>query len=86
LRAWNYEDEQRFDLAGEQYRLIYTKYTKGTRLDEAYLRHALCYFSSARCFDSARGVLDTFVNKMPDSPLLLAGYFWQGKKLSGHER
>ncbi|MBN1576623.1 MAG: transglycosylase SLT domain-containing protein [Chitinispirillaceae bacterium] len=78
LRAWNYEDARRFDLAGKQYRLIYTKYSKGIRTDESYVRHALCFFKRKK-YDAARIVLDTFVNKLQDSPLVLAGYFWQAK-------
>ncbi len=78
LKAWNYEDSQRYDRAGEQYRLIYTKYTKGDRLDESYLRHGICCYRR-KMYDSACSVLEAFGNKLPLSPLLLGGYFWQAK-------
>jgi len=78
LRAWNHEDDGRFDLAAQQYRLIISRFGKGPRLDESYLRLALCLYRRS-LHDSARAVLETFINKIPDSPHFAAGYFWQAK-------
>ncbi len=77
-RAWELEEEGRFDLASEQYRLIIKKYTQGNRTDESYLRLGLCYYKMKK-FDAARAILDTFVNKLPESPHSPAGFFWLAK-------
>jgi soluble lytic murein transglycosylase-like protein/outer membrane protein assembly factor BamD (BamD/ComL family) len=78
LRAWQNEDHGRYDNAADYYRRIIARYPKGTRADESYLRYSLTYYNR-KMYDSARLVLDDFVNKKPDSPHLLAGYYWQAK-------
>jgi tetratricopeptide (TPR) repeat protein len=78
LRAWQNEDTKKYEKAADYYRRIIARYPRGNRVDESYLRYALCYYNR-EVFDSARMVLNDFVNNMPGSPLLLAGYYWQAK-------
>ena len=78
LRAWQNEDRKHFKKAGEYYRRIYTRYRKGKRTDESYLRHGLCYYRR-KMYDSALTVLEDFTEHYPGSSFYLAGYYWQAK-------
>ncbi len=78
LRAWQLEEDGQYDRAIQYYERIYTRFRKGSRLDESYIRHGLCRYNQKR-YDSALTILEKFVNKLPQSPLLLAGYYWQAK-------
>jgi soluble lytic murein transglycosylase-like protein len=76
LRAWNLEDNGNFKPAAAAYRRIFN--TTGNRTEEAYIRHALCYYRLHE-YDSAIIYLNTFQKKYPQSSYLWSGMFWQGK-------
>jgi soluble lytic murein transglycosylase-like protein/outer membrane protein assembly factor BamD (BamD/ComL family) len=76
LRAWNYEEAGQFKSAAAGYRRIFN--TTGSRTEEAYIRHALCYYRQQE-YDSAIIYLNAFQKKYPQSSYLWSGMFWQGK-------
>jgi tetratricopeptide (TPR) repeat protein len=78
LRAWQNEDRDRYERAGNYYRRIYTRYGKGGRVEESYLRHGLCYYNR-KIYDSVLVILGNFTDKFPLSTLHLGGYYWQAK-------
>ncbi|MCX7727401.1 MAG: tetratricopeptide repeat protein, partial [Chitinispirillaceae bacterium] len=78
LRAWDYEKKERFDLAGNVYYQIYSKYRKSNRGDESAIRLALCYYKRKK-FDSAAVVLKNFCEKNPLSSFIYSAYFWLAK-------
>jgi len=76
LRAWNHEDNGHYKSAAAAYRRIFD--TKGTRTEEAHIRHALCYYRRGE-YDTAIIYLNAFQKKYPQSSYLWSGMFWQGK-------
>ncbi|HEX2955601.1 MAG TPA: transglycosylase SLT domain-containing protein [Chitinispirillaceae bacterium] len=78
LQAWQKESRKRYASAGALYKKIYTMFKSGSRRDEAYIRHALCYYRTEK-FDSTITVLSTFIKKYPSSSLYPAAVFWKGK-------
>jgi len=76
LRAWNHEENGHLKSAAAAYRRVFN--TKGSRTEEAYIRHALCYYRQQE-YDSAIIYLNTFQKKYPQSSYLWSGMFWQGK-------
>ena len=76
LRAWNYEENGQFKSAAAGYRRVFK--TTGNRTEEAYIRHALCYYRQQE-YDSAIIYLNAFQKKYPQSSYLWSGVFWQGK-------
>ncbi|MBN1761142.1 MAG: transglycosylase SLT domain-containing protein [Chitinispirillaceae bacterium] len=78
LRAWQNEDRKRYQKAANYYRRIISRYPQGNRVDESYLRYALCFYNEEK-YDSARLILEGFVNKKQSSTKLLAAYYWQAK-------
>jgi len=76
LRAWNLEDSGQYKSAAAAYRRIFD--TKGSRTEEAHIRHALCYYRQQQ-YDSAIVHLSAFQKKYPQSSYLWSGMFWQGK-------
>jgi soluble lytic murein transglycosylase-like protein/TolA-binding protein len=76
LRAWNYEEAGQYKAAAAGYRNLFK--TNGKRTEEAYLRHALCYYRLKE-YDSTAAHLEAFRKKFPQSSYLWAGMFWQGK-------
>jgi tetratricopeptide (TPR) repeat protein len=76
LRAWNYEENGQFKSAAAAYRRVFN--TTGNRTEEAYIRHALCYYRQQE-YDSAITYLNAFQKKYPQSSYLWSGMFWQGK-------
>jgi soluble lytic murein transglycosylase-like protein/predicted negative regulator of RcsB-dependent stress response len=83
LRAWNHEEAGDYKSAAEGYRRVFG--TKGKRTDEAYLRHALCYYRRG-LYDSASAHLEAFKRKFPQSDYTWAGMFWHGKSLAAMGR
>jgi len=80
LRAWQHEDRGDYRGAASYYKTIYTRTKKGTRIDESYLRQALCYYRLAK-YDSALIILDQFEKRLPYSSFAAAGLYWQSKCL-----
>ena len=80
LKAWRMEEKGKINEAGSVYRQIYTRYPKGSRRDESYLRHALCFYKQEK-YDSALTILDNFTKKYPYSKLRLSISYWKGKCL-----
>jgi len=78
LRAWQNEDRGDYAAAGTYYKTIYNRRKKGSRLDESYVRHALCYYRLAK-FDSALVLLDRFDDLLPNSSLGTTATFWRAK-------
>jgi outer membrane protein assembly factor BamD (BamD/ComL family) len=78
LQAWQKESKGKFASAGSLYKKIYSKFKSGTRRDEAYIRHALCYYRTEK-FDSTITILSAFIKKYPTSSLYPAAMFWKGK-------
>jgi len=76
LRAWNFEEARDYKSAAAGYKRVFG--TKGKRTEEAYLRHALCYYRQG-LYDSAVVHLEAFRKKFPQSDYQWAGMFWQGK-------
>jgi len=76
LRAWNFEEAYDYKSAAAGYKRVFG--TKGKRTEEAYLRHALCYYRRG-LYDSTIVHLEAFRRKFPQSDYLWAGVFWQGK-------
>src|SRR5690554_2344372 len=80
LKAWQMEDKNLWRQAATHYREIITKYPKGKRVDESYLRHALCYYRIGQ-HDSALTFLERFTKNNPNSSFFLAGCYWKAKSL-----
>lgn len=78
LRAWQNEDRRHFDGAVYYYKQLIKRFPKGSRVDESYLREALCFYRT-RKYETARILLEQFIEKSPLSPLLITAYYWQGK-------
>jgi soluble lytic murein transglycosylase-like protein/TolA-binding protein len=78
LRAWNQEEQGNYKAAAAGYARIFN--TKGKRTEEAYMRHALCYYRRQE-YDSAIVHLTSFQKKFPQSSYLWSSMFWQGKCL-----
>jgi soluble lytic murein transglycosylase-like protein len=76
LRAWNFEEAGDYKSAAMGYKRVFS--TKGKRTEEAYLRHALCYYRRG-LYDSTVAYLEAFRKKFPQSDYQWAGMFWQGK-------
>jgi soluble lytic murein transglycosylase-like protein/TolA-binding protein len=76
LRAWNFEEAGDYKSAAAAYRRVFG--TRGKRTEEAYLRHALCYYRRG-LYDSTVAHLEAFKRKFPQSDYQWAGMFWQGK-------
>jgi soluble lytic murein transglycosylase-like protein/predicted negative regulator of RcsB-dependent stress response len=83
LRAWNHEEAGDYKSAAAGYRRVFG--TRGKRTDEAYLRHALCYYRRG-LYDSASAHLEAFKRKFPQSDYVWAGMFWNGKSLAAMGR
>jgi soluble lytic murein transglycosylase-like protein len=83
LRAWNHEEAGDYKSAAAGYRRVFG--TKGKRTEEAYLRHALCYYRRG-LYDSTAIHLEAFKRKFPQSDYLWAGMFWHGKSLAAKGR
>jgi soluble lytic murein transglycosylase-like protein len=83
LRAWNQEEAGDYKGAAAGYRRVFG--TKGKRTEEAYLRHALCYYRRG-LYDSTVAHLEAFRRKFPQSDYLWAGVFWQGKSFAARGR
>ena len=79
LRAWNQEEQGNYKAAAAGYARVFG--TKGERTEEAYMRHALCYYRRQE-YDSAIVHLVSFQKKYPQSSYLWASMFWQGKCLT----
>nr|AXS01285.1 lytic transglycosylase [uncultured bacterium] len=79
LRAWNLEEKGNFKAASAAYARLFG--TKGKRTEEAYFRHALCYYKR-QAFDSSAVHFAAFQRKYPQSSYLWAAMFWQGKNLA----
>jgi soluble lytic murein transglycosylase len=76
LRAWNLEQAGNFKSAAASYKRILS--AKGKRTEEAYVRHALCYYKMGK-FDSVIVHLAEFRKAYPSSSYFWSGLFWQGK-------
>ncbi len=83
LRAWNFEEAGDYKSAAAGYRRVFG--TKGKRTEEAYLRHALCYYRRG-LYDSTVAHLEAFKRKFPQSEYMWAGMFWQGKSYAAKGR
>jgi soluble lytic murein transglycosylase len=83
LRAWNFEEAGDYKSAAAGYKRVFG--TKGKRTEEAYLRHALCYYRRG-LYDSTVAHLEAFKRKYPQSDYQWAGMFWQGKSLAARGR
>jgi len=83
LRAWNFEEAGDYKSAAAGYRRVFG--TKGKRTEEAYLRHALCYYRRG-LYDSAVTHIEAFRRKFPQSEYQWAVMFWQGKSLAAKGR
>jgi soluble lytic murein transglycosylase-like protein len=78
LQAWQKEAKEKYTQAGALYKKVYTTFKSGSRRDEAYIRHALCYYRTEK-FDSTIALLSAFIKKFPTSSLYPAAMFWKGK-------
>jgi soluble lytic murein transglycosylase-like protein/TolA-binding protein len=83
LRAWNFEEAGDYKSAAAGYKRVFG--TKGKRTEEAYLRHALCYYRRD-LYDSTVAHLEAFKRKFPQSDYQWAGMFWHGKSLAAKGR
>ncbi|NLE01013.1 MAG: transglycosylase SLT domain-containing protein [Fibrobacter sp.] len=79
-RAWTREDQKDYRGAARYYKDIYTKYTKGDRNEESYLRHALTYYRMEK-YDSALIILNLHKKKYPVSNFANAVSYWKAKSL-----
>ena len=83
LRAWNQEEQGNYKAAAAAYARVFS--TKGKRTEEAYMRHALCYYRR-QDYDSAIVYLTSFQRKFPQSSYLWSSVFWQGKCLAAQKK
>lgn len=78
LKAWQFEDDKQWKQAAAQYKKILTQNTKGKRIDESHLRHALCHYRIGQ-YDSAQIFLERFTKSNQSSSFFLAACYWTGK-------
>lgn len=78
LKAWQRELKGKFSAAANFYKKIYTQFKSGSRREESYLRHALCYYRMEK-YDSTIIILTSFIKKFPSSSFYPAAAFWKGK-------
>ncbi|MDR3012817.1 MAG: transglycosylase SLT domain-containing protein [Chitinispirillales bacterium] len=76
LRAWDFEVSGEYVQAAAAYRRVMG--TNSNRVEEAHLRHALCYYKMGQ-HDSVIVHLNTFQSRLPRSNRIMASMFWQGK-------
>ncbi|MGE5670991.1 MAG: tetratricopeptide repeat protein, partial [Fibrobacterota bacterium] len=85
LIAWRNENLDKYIEAGKYYQKIYLTFKTGQRVEESYLRRALCFYKREK-YDSAIVVLDLFAKKFPLSTFAIASQFWKAKSLLSLEK
>jgi tetratricopeptide (TPR) repeat protein len=85
LLAWRNELLDKYIGAGKYYQKIYLTFRDGHRVEESYLRRALCFYKREK-YDSAIVVLDLFTKKYPSSRFAIAAQFWKAKSLLSLEK
>lgn len=85
LLAWRNEFLDKYIQAGIYYQKIYLTFKDGQRVEESYLRRALCFYKREK-YDSAIVVLDLFTKKFPSSTFAIAAQFWKAKSLLSVEK
>jgi soluble lytic murein transglycosylase-like protein/outer membrane protein assembly factor BamD (BamD/ComL family) len=78
LMAWRMESMDKYAEAAQYYNTIFTKSNKGSRVEESYIRYALCYYKRD-LYDSTITMLNKFIKKHPISEFSLAARFWKAK-------
>lgn len=85
LIAWRNELLDKYVEAGKYYQKIYLTFKTGQKVEESYLRRALCFYKREK-YDSAIVVLDLFTKKFPASTFAIAAQFWKAKSLLSIEK
>jgi tetratricopeptide (TPR) repeat protein len=85
LIAWRNELLDKYVDAGKYYQKIYLTFKTGQRVEESYLRRALCFYKREK-YDSAIVVLDLFTKKFPLSTFAISAQFWKAKSLLSIEK
>jgi tetratricopeptide (TPR) repeat protein len=85
LIAWRNELLDKYVDAGKYYQKIYLTFKTGPRVEESYLRRALCFYKREK-YDSAIVVIDLFIKKFPTSTFNISAQFWKAKSLLSIEQ
>ena len=80
LMAWRMELLGKYKDAAIYYQKICTTFKAGSRVEESFIRRALCSFKRDN-FDSAITGFNTFINKFPSSSFIQNAQFWKAKSL-----
>lgn len=80
LMAWRMELLGKYKEAALYYKKIISTFKEGSRVEESFIRHALCSFKRDN-FDSAIAEFDVFVNKYQSSSFIPCALFWKAKSL-----
>jgi len=79
-RAWQHEEDRDFDEAIKLYLKLFTLHKNGSRADNAIHRIGLAFYKEGK-YGAAFRQWNLFLKRFPNSYLVPAAYFWQGKSL-----
>ncbi|MBN1979907.1 MAG: transglycosylase SLT domain-containing protein [Chitinivibrionales bacterium] len=79
-RAWQFEEQTKYDEARKLYRQLFTKNKNKDKAADAYFRYALTYFKQDM-FDSANIEFSRWIKKYSANGQQLASLYWKMKSL-----